>query len=148
MQLRAAIDNPPLLRKYLVCLRTSALIPEAFRPSAIAQPLRSGLRNMMAAWDKDEFVLDPSRITLSIGRTGYDRDTCKRDQLMGPSGLSVCRALTASPTEANRWSSPIRRSRPLRAKPARTVLLVLAIAKDTPLRSSRSSIWRSACDPV
>ena len=34
------------------------------------------------------------------------------------------------------------------AKPARTVLLVLAIAKDTPLRSSRSSIWRSACDPV
>ena len=31
-----------------------------------------------------------------------------------PSGLSVCRALTASPTEANRWSSPIRRSRPLR----------------------------------
>ncbi|MGE5694439.1 MAG: hypothetical protein ACM4D3_04145 [Candidatus Sericytochromatia bacterium] len=37
---------------------------------------------MMAAWDKDELVLDPSRITLSIGRTGYDGDTFKREELM------------------------------------------------------------------
>ena len=89
MQLRDAIDNHPLLRKYMVCLRTSDLIPEEFRPSAIAQPLRSGLRNMMAAWDKDEFVLDPSRITLSIGRTGYDGDTFKRDQLMDRHGVQI-----------------------------------------------------------
>ena len=89
MQLRDAIDNHPLLRKYMVCLRTSDLIPEEFRPSAIAQPLRSGLRNMMAAWAKDEFVLDPSRITLSIGRTGYDGDTFKRDQLMDRHGVQI-----------------------------------------------------------
>ena len=89
MQLRDAIDNHPLLRKYMACLRTSDLIPEEFRPSAIAQPLRSGLRNMMAAWDKDEFVLDPSRITLSIGRTGYDGDTFKRDQLMDRHGVQI-----------------------------------------------------------
>ena len=89
MQLRDAIDNHPLLSKYMVCLRTSDLIPEEFRPSAIAQPLRSGLRNMMAAWDKDEFVLDPSRITLSIGRTGYDGDTFKRDQLMDRHGVQI-----------------------------------------------------------
>ena len=67
MQLRDAIDNHPLLSRYMACLRTSDLIPDEFRPSGIAQPLRSGLRNMMAAWDSDEFVLDPSRITLSIG---------------------------------------------------------------------------------
>jgi arginine decarboxylase len=89
MQLRDAIDNHPLLSKYMACLRTSDLIPEEFRPSAIAQPLRSGLRNMMAAWDKDEFVLDPSRITLSIGRTGYDGDTFKRDQLMDRHGVQI-----------------------------------------------------------
>src|ERR1700757_1582025 len=89
MQLRDAIDNHPLLSKYMVCLRTSDLIPEEFRPSAIAQPLRSGLRNMMAAWDADEFVLDPSRITLYIGSTGYDGDTFKRQQLMDRYGIQI-----------------------------------------------------------
>jgi hypothetical protein len=71
------------------CLRTSDLIPERFRPSAIAQPLRSGLRNMMAAWDQDEFVLDPSRITLFIGPTGYDGDTFKRQHLMDRYGIQI-----------------------------------------------------------
>jgi arginine decarboxylase len=89
MQLRDAIDNHPLLSKYMRCLRTSDLIPEPFRPSAIAQPLRSGLRNMMAAWDQDEFVLDPSRITLFIGPTGYDGDTFKRQQLMDRYGIQI-----------------------------------------------------------
>jgi arginine decarboxylase len=89
MQLRDAIDNHPLLSKYMRCLRTSDLIPEQFRPSAIAQPLRSGLRNMMAAWDQDEFVLDPSRITLFIGLTGYDGDTFKRQQLMDRYGIQI-----------------------------------------------------------
>ncbi|MGO9506083.1 MAG: aminotransferase class I/II-fold pyridoxal phosphate-dependent enzyme [Mycobacterium sp.] len=89
MQLRDAIDNHPLLSKYMNCLTTSDLIPERYRPSAIAQPLRSGLRNMMAAWDQDEFVLDPSRITLSIGRSGYDGDTFKREQLMDRYGIQI-----------------------------------------------------------
>jgi arginine decarboxylase len=89
MQLRDAIDNHPLLSKYMRCLRTSDLIPEGFRPSAISQPLRSGLRNMMAAWDQDEFVLDPSRITLFIGPTGYDGDTFKRQQLMDRYGIQI-----------------------------------------------------------
>jgi arginine decarboxylase len=89
MQLRDAIDNHPLLAKYMACLRTTDLIPDTYRPSHIDQPLRSGLRNMMAAWDADEFVLDPSRITLSIGRTGYDGDTFKREQLMDRHGVQI-----------------------------------------------------------
>ncbi|TQR85264.1 aminotransferase class I/II-fold pyridoxal phosphate-dependent enzyme [Mycobacterium hodleri] len=89
MQLRDAIDNHPLLSKYMECLRTSDLIPDAYRDSHIAQPLRSGLRNMMTAWENDEFVLDPSRITLSIGRTGYDGDTFKREQLMDRHGVQI-----------------------------------------------------------
>src|SRR6185369_14756217 len=79
----------PLLQHYMSCLRTSDLIPLEYRPSAISQPLRSGLRNMMRAWENDEFVLDPSRITLSIGRTGYDGDTFKRDQLMDRHGMQI-----------------------------------------------------------
>ena len=89
MQLRDAIDNHPLLSKYVACLRTSDLIPDDYRESHIAQPLRSGLRNMMTAWGSDEFVLDPSRITLSIGRTGYDGDTFKRKQLMDRHGVQI-----------------------------------------------------------
>jgi arginine decarboxylase len=89
MQLRDAIDNHPLLSKYMNCLGTSHLIPDRFRPTAIDQPLRSGLRNMVAAWRDDEFVLDPSRITLSIGRTGYDGDTFKRQQLMDRYGIQI-----------------------------------------------------------
>src|SRR6201986_2051711 len=89
MQLRDAIDNHPLLSKYMNCLGTSHLIPNEFRPTGIDQPLRSGLRNMMTAWRGDEFVLDPSRITLSIGRTGYDGDTFKREQLMDRYGIQI-----------------------------------------------------------
>lgn len=89
MQLRDAIDNHPLLSKYMRCLRTSDLIPDEYRASHIAQPLRSGLRNMMTAWNNDEFVLDPSRITLSIGHTGYDGDTFKREQLMDRHGVQI-----------------------------------------------------------
>jgi arginine decarboxylase len=89
MQLRDAIDEHPLLSKYMACLKTSDLIPDEFRPTHIAQPLRSGLRNMMRVWSEDEFVLDPSRITLSIGRTGFDGDTFKRQQLMDRYGIQI-----------------------------------------------------------
>ena len=65
------------------------MIPEEFRASHIGQPLRTGLRAMMRAWDSDEFVLDPSRITLSIGRTGYSGDDFKRDQLMDRHGVQI-----------------------------------------------------------
>ncbi|MBJ8344867.1 aminotransferase class I/II-fold pyridoxal phosphate-dependent enzyme [Antrihabitans sp. YC2-6] len=89
MQLRDAIDNHPLLSKYVHCLSTAELIPERYRPSGISQPLRSGLKNMQTVWEQDEFVLDPSRITLYIGPTGYDGDTFKRDLLMDRYGVQI-----------------------------------------------------------
>ncbi|MFT4088231.1 MAG: ornithine decarboxylase [Gordonia sp. (in: high G+C Gram-positive bacteria)] len=89
MQLRDAIDEHPLLQRYMRCLRTSDLIPEVYRPAGIAQPLRSGLKNMIRAWHDDEFVLDPSRVTLYIGNTGYDGDTFKREQLMDRYGIQI-----------------------------------------------------------
>lgn len=89
MNLRDAIDNHPLLRRYVRCLTTADLIPAAYRPAAIAQPLRSGLTNMMAAWREDEFVLDPCRITLFIGDTGIEGDTFKREYLMDRFGVQV-----------------------------------------------------------
>ena len=89
MRLRDAVDNHPLLRKYMRCLTTADLIPEQFRPSGIGQPLRSGLKNMQAAWRTDEFALDPSRITIYIGATGIDGDTFKRIHLMDRHGVQI-----------------------------------------------------------
>ena len=74
-------------------------------------------------------------------------EMCIRDRRW-PRGSSVWRAVTASSTEANRWSSPTSPSSPLRPRLPRTVLLVLAIAKATPLESSWSSNCRSARAPV
>jgi arginine decarboxylase len=89
MSLRDAIDEHPLLSRYVRCLTTADLIPAEYRPSGIDQPLRSGLTTMMTAWHDDEFVLDPCRITLSIGATGIDGDTFKRTELMDRFGVQV-----------------------------------------------------------
>src|SRR5579875_928252 len=89
MQLRDAIDKHPLLSRYMHCLSTAEMIPDQFRPSGLDQPLRTGLRNMATAWEQDEFVLDPSRITLYIGPTGIDGDTFKRTELMDRYGVQI-----------------------------------------------------------
>ncbi|HZM68120.1 MAG TPA: beta-eliminating lyase-related protein, partial [Nakamurella sp.] len=89
MRLRDAVDNHPLLRKYMRCLTTADLIPQQYRPSGIGQPLRSGLKNMRTAWANDEFALDPCRVTVYIGATGIDGDTFKRIHLMDRHGVQI-----------------------------------------------------------
>jgi arginine decarboxylase len=89
MRLRDAVDHHPLLSKYMRCLTTADLIPAEFRSSGIDQPLRSGLPNMITAWSADEFVLDPSRITIYIGATGIDGDHFKRGHLMDRYGVQI-----------------------------------------------------------
>ena len=44
---------------------------------------------MWRAWEHDEFVVDPSRITVEISRTGVDGDTFKHDYLMDRFGIQV-----------------------------------------------------------
>jgi arginine decarboxylase len=89
MRLRDAVDNHPLLRKYMRCLTTADIIPVAYRPSGIGQPLRSGLNNMETVWANDEFVMDPCRVTIYIGATGIDGDTFKRIHLMDQHGVQI-----------------------------------------------------------
>jgi arginine decarboxylase len=87
--LREAIDNHPLLGRFMRCLTTADLIPVEYRPSKIDRPLRAGLAEMVRAWSVDEFVLDPCRVTLYIGWTGIDGDTFKRCYLMDRYGLQI-----------------------------------------------------------
>jgi arginine decarboxylase len=89
MRLRDAVDHHPLLSKYMRCLTTADLIPAEYRASGIDQPLRSGLPNMIKAWETDEFVLDPSRVTIYIGTTGIEGDAFKRSHLMDRYGVQI-----------------------------------------------------------
>ncbi|MET7927199.1 aminotransferase class I/II-fold pyridoxal phosphate-dependent enzyme [Streptomyces sp. NPDC005349] len=87
--LRDAIDQHPVLSRYLRFLTTPDLIPGEFRASGVEQPLRTGLARMSEAWEDDEFVLDPTRATLHIGLTGIDGDTFKHEHLMDRYGVQV-----------------------------------------------------------
>ena len=89
MRLREAIDTHPVLARYMHTLTTAELIPAEFRASGLDRPLADGLASMATAWAADEFVLDPSRITLYIGPTGIDGATFKREQLMDKFGIQI-----------------------------------------------------------
>ncbi len=89
MRLRDAVNNHPLLSQYMRCLTTADLIPAEYRPTGIDEPLRSGLADWVKAWETDEFVLDPSRVTIYIGATGIEADTFKRKHLMDRYGVQI-----------------------------------------------------------
>ena len=89
MRLRDAVNNHPLLSRYMRCLTTADMIPAEYRPTGIDQPLRGGLADWVKAWTNDEFVLDPSRITIHIGATGINGDAFKRSHLMDRYGVQI-----------------------------------------------------------
>lgn len=84
-----AVARHPLLKKYFRTLGALDLIPEQYRESDRPMPLRDGLAAMDEAWRRDEFVVDPSRLTLYIGLTGVDGDTFKHEYLMDKFGIQV-----------------------------------------------------------
>jgi len=66
-------------------------VPEEFRASGVEsyyEPV-SGWNQMEEAWASDEFVVDPSRLTLSIGKTGIDGNTFKNEYLMNRYGIQI-----------------------------------------------------------
>ncbi len=91
MTLREWIHTHPLLKKYFQFLNVSRVVPAAYRPSGIEAYYspESGWANMEAAWRVDEFALDPTRLTLSIGTSGIDGDTFKNKYLMDKYGIQI-----------------------------------------------------------
>jgi arginine decarboxylase len=84
-----AVARNPLLKKYFRILGARQLVPEQFRETECSMPLSQGLSTFDEAWRRDEFVVDPSRLTLDIGLTGIDGDTFKHDHLMDKYGIQV-----------------------------------------------------------
>ena len=91
MTLREKIKSHPLLRKYFSALGPAELIPESYRPSELQYyfDIRTGWNRMTRAWNEDEFVLDPTRVTLFVGATGVDGDTFKNEFLMDKYGVQI-----------------------------------------------------------
>ena len=89
MSLYDAVESHPLIRKYFGFLTTRETIPAKYRPSGIEVPLSGGFADMERAWERDEFVVDPCRLTLFTGRSGIDGDTFKRVYLMDRYGIQV-----------------------------------------------------------
>lgn len=87
--LAQAIARHPLLRRTFRVLTAHDLIPAENRELGRPMPLRDGLTSMWQAWANDEFVVDPSRITIEISRTGVDGDTFKHEHLMDRYGIQV-----------------------------------------------------------
>ena len=91
--LREQIKNQPLLKKHFSILTTKELIPAEFRPSGIETYYdpKLGWCHMEDAWiyERDEFVIDPSRVTLFLGKTGIDGDTFKNKYLMEKYGIQI-----------------------------------------------------------
>src|SRR5437867_3081800 len=91
MALRERIATHALLKKYFRFLTAGDLIRTDYRPSGIEAYFDSEQRwaRMEECWHKDEFVVDPTRLTLYIGATGIDGDTFKHDYLMEKYGIQI-----------------------------------------------------------
>jgi len=91
MVLRAKINDNPKLNKYFDVLTVHNFIPDQYRETGLSEyyARNTGWNRMETAWEKDEFVLDPTKITLNIGRTGVDGDTFKNKYLMDKFNIQI-----------------------------------------------------------
>ena len=91
MVLRRCISDHPLLQKYFTVLSVGEMIPPEFRESGMQHywDRDSGWSDFAGAWAGDEFALDPTRITIEVGRAGVDGDTFKNRVLMDEYGIQV-----------------------------------------------------------
>jgi arginine decarboxylase len=91
MAIRRAVATHPLLQKYFRVLTPSDMIPEQYRESGITAyyDAHDGWSDKWEIWAMDEFVLDPTRVTLAVGGTGWDGDTFKTKILMDKYGIQI-----------------------------------------------------------
>ncbi|MBK0326619.1 aminotransferase class I/II-fold pyridoxal phosphate-dependent enzyme [Rhodobacteraceae bacterium F11138] len=91
MSMRRSIASHPLLSKYFKVLSAGDMIPEQHRESGVSSyyDVEQGWTDIWDCWEKDEFVLDATRVTLAVGGTGWDGDTFKTNVLMDKYGIQI-----------------------------------------------------------
>ncbi len=93
MSIREQVATSPKLQRHFRFLVARDLVPAEYRPSKIEAYFdpESGWGNdhMEEAWATDDFVVDPTRLTLYVGDTGIDGDTFKNQYLMDKHGIQI-----------------------------------------------------------
>jgi arginine decarboxylase len=86
---RDAVQHHSSLSRHFRILTAEDLIPAEHREPERESSAEEDMTQLQQAFEHDEFVLDPSRITLDIGLTGVDGDTFKHEYLMDRYGIQV-----------------------------------------------------------
>ena len=74
LKLRRDINTHPLISRYFRIATPAEMVPAEFRNSGLADygPPTSTWKDVVEAWNGDEFALDPTRLTLICGTAGFD----------------------------------------------------------------------------
>jgi len=89
---RHRIRIDPLISKWFRILDEADLVPDQYRASGVRsyrQVSQGALEGWNEAWRSDEFVLDPTRITLFIGKTGMNGYDFREKILMDRFGIQI-----------------------------------------------------------
>src|SRR6516165_2550659 len=89
---RHRVRKDRLIGKWFRILDESDLVPEEFRASAVSSTasIRQGaLAEWNEAWRSDQFVLDPTRVTLYVGKTGMNGYDFREKILMDRFGIQI-----------------------------------------------------------
>ncbi|WP_433724373.1 aminotransferase class I/II-fold pyridoxal phosphate-dependent enzyme [Nocardia sp. CA-129566] len=89
---RHRVRKDRLIGKWFRILDEADLVPDEFRPSEVSsyrQVRQGGLAEWNEAWRSDQFVLDPTRVTLFIGKTGMNGFEFREKILMDRFGIQI-----------------------------------------------------------
>ena len=89
---RHRVRKDRLISKWFRILDESDLVPDEFRLSAVSsyrQVRQGALADWNEAWRSDQFVLDPTRVTLYLGQTGMNGYDFREKILMERFGIQI-----------------------------------------------------------
>src|SRR5881275_2063741 len=77
--LRREVNRHPLISKYFSIATNAQMVPKEYRNSGFEDFDADGVswKTIYDAWASDEFVLDPTRVTLLCGSAGFDGTSFK-----------------------------------------------------------------------
>ncbi|BBY08357.1 amino acid decarboxylase [Mycobacterium noviomagense] len=89
---RHRVRKDRLISKWFRILDESDLVPDEFRTSTVSsyrQVRQGALAEWNEAWRSDQFVLDPTRVTLFVGKTGMTGYEFREKILMERFGIQI-----------------------------------------------------------
>jgi arginine decarboxylase len=89
---RHRVRKDRLISKWFRILDESDLVPDQYRLSAVSsyrQVRQGALAEWNEAWRSDQFVLDPTRVTLYVGQTGMNGYDFREKILMDRFGIQI-----------------------------------------------------------